>query len=628
MNYRKEVDGLRALAILLVISFHAFGLKGGFVGVDIFFVISGFLISTLLFDAIHRKQFTFFDFYLRRIIRILPALITVLVFCIAVGWFVLLGDEYSHLGKHVAGSSLFVSNALLLQESGYFDTLSEAKILLHLWSLSIEEQFYIFWPLILVLLAKYVKNVAGFLLVILICSLAYCVYLTYHSPFAAFYSPFSRVWELIAGALLAIRLRTLSNPYIRFSNWVSALGFISIIVAVVMLNPTRYFPGFWAILPTAGTCFILLAGSDSALNRALLTNKVMRFFGLISYPLYLWHWPLLSFANILQSGRPDGVIRACAVLLSIALAWLTTVYIENPIRFKSNRTITAPILVTTLFIIGFSGLNLYSYEGFNWRFNEEVTQINTFAATNRQSCTFVTGERFGNDWCYEGKGKINTVLLGDSYSNSYAEMLLRYSQENTLISFTQIGRGQCPALMDYGPKYCRTLFRQSFDFVASNNNIKHVILAADWSAYIHGKKYADTNDYEDATHFKQALEKTIKSYQAIGKNIIVFLSPPNGANPKSCIPRPIRLSQKNICTLALSTAEKKEKHYRDYLIPLMKKEQISYFDPYDFLCDKNALRCKIALDNKLFYLEDGAHLSNHGGDYLALQGKTTLDALF
>lgn len=207
-------------------------------------------------------------------------------------------------------------------------------------------------------------------------------------------------------------------------------------------------------------------------------------------------------------------------------------------------------------------------------------------------------------------------------------MLARYSQTNLSVSFTQIGRGECPLLMDYGPEYCKTLSRKSFEFIAHNKNIKTVILASDWPAYIQGKKYADMNYYEDTNHFKEALEKTIKSYQGIGKNILVFLSPPHGANPKSCIPRPIRLSHKNICTLALSTAEKKEKHYREYLIPLLMKEHISYFDPYVFLCDDNSLQCKIALDNKLFYLEDGAHLSNHGGNYLAIQGKTRLDALF
>ena len=634
MIYRKDIDGLRALAILLVIGFHAFGVKGGFIGVDIFFVISGFLISTIIFDNIKNNQFSFLDFYVRRALRILPALITVLSFCIIFGWFALLGDEYQHLGKHVAGSSIFMSNLLLFKESGYFDKLSEGKILLHLWSLSIEEQFYIFWPLILLLVRRYIKKFFAFLMLAFIFSLTYCIYLTFYHPFSAFYSPLSRGWELITGAILSIALSSPHKKTMPFlathSNKFSVIGFILIITATAILNKKSYFPGFWAMLPTFGTAFIILAGPTALLNRKILANNMMIFLGLISYPLYLWHWPLITFANILQGGNADLLILLYAVLISIFFAWLTYKFVEHPIRFRSNKKMTVPALITLLPAIGCLGWCIYLNNGFDSRLNDKVNKMNTLTASNMQSCFFITKAPPHDDWCYKGNfdtDNLNTILIGDSYSNSYSEMMVQYSKVNNLISFTQIGRGQCPALIDYGPEYCRKLSRKTLEFISKNKQIKNVMLALDWNAYINGKTYLDTNHREDTKNFKIAFKKTVKRYKAMGKNLVVFLSPPYGSKPKSCIPRPIRLSQKNICSLSLSTAEKNDQHYRDYLIPLLLKEKISYFDPFTFLCDNDSLQCKVALNNHIFYLEDGGHLSNHGGTYLAQQGKHILDKL-
>ncbi len=209
-KYRPDIDGLRAIAVLSVIGFHAFGIQAGFIGVDLFFVISGYLISSILFSDLQKNQFRLLDFYCRRIRRIFPALLIVLVFCFSLGWFTLLADEYSILNKHIAAGLAFVSNLVLLGESGYFDSASHSKILLHLWSLGIEEQFYIFLPLLLLLIWNFYKStnkwilLVGLVLLFLICGsfMINAATISTH-PNAAFYLPFTRIWELLIGAMLA-----------------------------------------------------------------------------------------------------------------------------------------------------------------------------------------------------------------------------------------------------------------------------------------------------------------------------------------------------------------------------------------------------------------------------------------
>ena len=205
-SYRADIDGLRAIAVLSVIGFHAFPgkLKGGFIGVDIFFVISGFLITTIIYQNLRNNKFSFIEFYSRRIKRIFPALIFVLTSTALFGWYFLLSNEYEQLGKHLFFGSVFVSNLILWSESGYFDTLAETKPLLHLWSLGVEEQFYIFWPLIVYLLWKIKLNVKATVFIILLSSLFYCIWQTDNTPDAAFYSPQTRFWELLVGSLLSI----------------------------------------------------------------------------------------------------------------------------------------------------------------------------------------------------------------------------------------------------------------------------------------------------------------------------------------------------------------------------------------------------------------------------------------
>ena len=300
-KYRPDIDGLRAIAVLAVVCFHAFPfwLKAGFIGVDIFFIISGFLISTIIFDNLERGSFSFIEFYSRRINRIFPALLLVLSTCFAFGWFALLADEYKQLGKHVAAGAGFISNFVFWNESGYFDNTAETKPLLHLWTLGIEEQIYIAWPLLLWTAWKGKFNLLTLTLIITIISFALNIKGLHSDAIATFYSPQTRFWELLIGSILAYvtlykpnvwatktqKLNTYLNAIIytksaqanekTLRNVQSFLGAALIGAGLLIITKERHFPGAGALIPTLGAVLIISAGSDAWLNRVLLSNNVL-----------------------------------------------------------------------------------------------------------------------------------------------------------------------------------------------------------------------------------------------------------------------------------------------------------------------------------------------------------------
>jgi peptidoglycan/LPS O-acetylase OafA/YrhL len=357
-TYRPDIDGLRALAVLCVMVFHAFptALPGGFVGVDLFFVISGFLICTILFNSIEAGTFSVWDFYGRRIRRIFPALILVLASCYAFGWFALFADEYMQLGKHIAAGAGFVSNFVLWQESGYFDNSADTKPLLHLWSLGIEEQFYIIWPLVLWLGYRFRANLL--VITVLVATVSFVLNIrginVKNDLVATFYSPQTRFWELLLGAILAYmtlhpiqRLKGLitnAEQRQKIQSAQSLLGLVLVALGVTLISKQSAFPGWWALLPTLGAVLLINAGPKALVNRYLLSNKLMVWIGLISYPLYLWHWPILSFLRIIESEVPKVELRIAALAVSFILATLTYHLVEKPIRFgfRSKAKPTIP----------------------------------------------------------------------------------------------------------------------------------------------------------------------------------------------------------------------------------------------------------------------------------------------
>lgn len=464
-KYRPDIDGLRAVAILAVVGFHAFpaALPGGFIGVDIFFVISGYLISTIIFSNLANDKFSFREFYARRVKRIFPALLTVLATFFLIGWHTLFADEFQQFGKHLLAGALFVSNFALLQEANYFDAAAETKPLLHLWSLAIEEQFYIIWPLLAVALWRLPRLLPWVMGVLLLASLAYNIAIVDSEPSRAFYLPFSRFWELLAGGMLALqhhrRQRSGTLPPARPQWFVSAgatLGLLLLVAPMFLLSSKMAFPGWLALLPVSGSWLLIQAGPAALPNRWLLASRPMIWIGLVSYPLYLWHWPLLSFALIHGVGEEALGARLLLVALSFVLAWLTFRWVEKPLRFSAQPRLASRGLAVLMLAIGITGFATFDQGGFRQRpVNTHELQTHYDGANWRLKECFIetregpSGFASHCDSLHGGRSERPLVLLwGDSHA---ATLLpgLRHQAERLGFDIAQFNANGCPPVPDF-----------------------------------------------------------------------------------------------------------------------------------------------------------------------------------
>jgi peptidoglycan/LPS O-acetylase OafA/YrhL len=464
-KYRPDIDGLRAIAVGSVIAFHTFAntFKSGFVGVDVFFVISGFLISGLIIQGLENKEFSYLGFYASRIKRIFPALFVVCAFTVIVGWYVLLPDEFDRLGKQLAAGAGFVTNFALWGEAGYFDAASDTKPLLHLWSLAIEEQFYIVWPLIL---AAVWKRRGGLLLTASAIgglSFAYDVSIVQHDPVAAFYSPASRFWELMLGGVLAAVARHSPEWLDRFPNACGAAGLLLIGASVFTID-TVAFPGFWALLPTLGTLLVISAGCRAWINRRLLGNRLLVGIGLISYPLYLWHWPLLVFVKLVMGNFPTVLERAAILAATVMLSVLTYRFVEKPLR--RSKDVHVPMgLLLAMGTLGVLALAVFGNVLPSRLRNESIARVIAASYDWQYPPVGVENHTVGELRYFVEKSRLDsfTLFIGDSNMEQYAPRLdwdIRNKPDefngaimvgnqfwcNVLLNFIAEAR-QCPGIM-------------------------------------------------------------------------------------------------------------------------------------------------------------------------------------
>jgi peptidoglycan/LPS O-acetylase OafA/YrhL len=428
-KYRPDIDGLRAVAVLSVVVFHAFPslLPGGFIGVDIFFVISGFLISTIIFGNLDDDRFSFREFYARRVKRIFPALLLVLIAVYLFGWLELPAPDYKRLGNHIEGGAGFFSNFILMKESGYFDAAAETKPLLHLWSLAVEEQFYIVWPLLVWLAWRLRFNRLMLTLAIIVGLFALTISQSHEQGEVAnlYYSPQTRFWELLIGATLACinRRDVFANLRYRLASALSLSGVnagiganlkaftgaVFLAAALLCITKEKPFPGWWALLPTVGAALIISAGTQAWINRQILSSRLLVWIGLISFPLYLWHWPLLSFARILAAETPSLSMRITLVGLSILLAWFTRSLIEQPIRFGRQTWSKTAGLVVGMLIVGGVGRLTFIAQGLSFRHG--ITEL------SMENGRFECDGRKKNSGCLFGNPHAEklVVVWGDSH---------------------------------------------------------------------------------------------------------------------------------------------------------------------------------------------------------------------
>ena len=436
---------------MLVMNFHAFpnAVPGGFVGVDVFFVISGFLITGIITRELELGRFSLIEFYNRRIRRIFPALIVVLAATLVLGWFWMLPQAFAQLGSDAFASAAFLANIAQLLQSGYFDVESAKKPLLHLWSLGIEEQFYLVWPLLLMLATRFRTPIMAVAAMLSIASFLLNVALIGSNPVATFYLPFTRAFELLTGAVLArgwIHLDQSSAA----SNWRASIGMALIAVAAAMLDSHRAFPGWWAVLPVAGSA-LLLSAPGAWVNRIVLASPPLVWIGLISYPLYLWHWPLLVFGEMIKF-RPLTLLERDLILLaSTLLAWATYRFVEIPFRFGQPHRHKMVSLGAGMAMVAVAGFAIIWGRGFDFRLPPE---IRTMASVPTESdkwrvheCLLdLSRETTFADTCVERDRRPLVLIWGDSTAGALLPGL-RKSQETRDFGIAQLTSSSCiPAL--------------------------------------------------------------------------------------------------------------------------------------------------------------------------------------
>ena len=473
-HYRTDIDGLRGLAVGGVVLFHALprSLRGGFVGVDVFFVISGFLITGILLDAMARGRFDAIDFYARRARRLFPALALVLTACLAFGWWTLLPADYAKLGLHTGGGAAFLANLFFHAEVGYFDSGAETKPLLHLWSLGIEEQFYLLWPWLLVLALHWRLNAGLCIAAVLLASCGLNLAFVADDPQGTFYLPHTRFWELCIGALLgwgvhveAPLLRRLgdSRP---LRNTLASLGLLLIVGAMFGLHRGKTFPGGWALLPTVGAALAIAAGPQAFVNRRVLSSRGMVWLGAISFPLYLWHWPLLSFAQLISLGELSRADRLACVAAAVLLAWGTWRFVERPIRFGPRGRTAAPWLLGTMVLIGVAGGAVFMADGMparrvhidaaNRSFVQHYRELHAHGLGRyyREECDFHPWSGGGTRdviaaACIAAPATPSVMLWGDSHAQALSHGLRTQLPAGT--GFSQVASSGCKPSLGAAP---------------------------------------------------------------------------------------------------------------------------------------------------------------------------------
>lgn len=620
--YRADIDGLRAIAVLAVVAFHAFpgSIQGGFIGVDVFFVISGFLISTIIFENLERNSFSFVEFYSRRIKRIFPALLVVFVASFAFGWFALFADEYKQLSKHIVRGALFISNFTLWRESGYFDNSAETKPLLHLWSLGIEEQFYILWPLLLWCAWKKRFNLLFVTLAITVISFAFNIWKANSDVVAAFYSPQTRFWELLSGSCLAylalFNERTLQRLKIGSDSLRSCCGAALLVAGVIFITKERAFPGWWALLPTVGAVLIISAGAQAWFNRAVLSHRLLVWFGLISFPLYLWHWPLLAFARVIESETPVVEVRLAAVSISVVLAWLTYRLIERPVRFGKPGRAGVIVLVVSMLAVGLvAGLN-QEKGGLLWKEGMSPREIKNDGDIGQDQFHDYVGRTFypctpasirneavqlnGSVRCFQSRKDVpvDLAVIGDSHAEPlFLGLAEALSDRNVVYYF----RTSLPFTSSRD-------FEHIFSHVVGDERIRTVILSAKWSG--NGRIGLTV----ERGKFSAELAATVDRLTAAHKAVYVTDDVPNFTfDPPKCKYERM-FSRTSACAENRDYFSRQYETYYPILASVARTNgQAKILHTAKYFCDDKL--CTMEKDGQLLY-RDRNHLNINGSKYL------------
>ena len=665
-DYKPQIDGLRALAVLPVILFHAGfeSFEGGFVGVDIFFVISGYLITKLILDDVYNNKFNLGNFYLRRARRLLPALFFVILITIPFSIFLMSNDQLIYYSKQIFSVIFFISNLFFWKNSGYFDPESDLQPLLHTWSLAVEEQFYIFFPILLILVFKFLKKkIIVSLVIIALISLSLSQIggnfktnnLSGSFPFfilpfdffwqagsANFYLPFGRAWELILGAIIALILSKKKVIEKKNNNFFSTIGFFLILISIFFYSKDIQYPSIFTLLPCLGTSLIIIYTDKKTFLFKILTYKPIVFLGLVSYSLYLWHQPVLSFSKIFYGTELSIFATFFLLSISFVLSLLSWRFIEQPFRNKKiiNDKNFLKILIT--FILTLSTLALMMYLGkissVKKKLPEKITQ--TFSISNNNHCFGLDGSHLKNSkkwYCEVGnkKSEISFIVIGDSHASALIPGFNLAAKEKKTKGIIT-GFAGCPVLLSIQSirdnnktKDCLKLSEKVFNF-AKSNKIKKIFHVGRWNYYT-GDEY-NRNEFQPITSnnslfsnkknskkdFIKGLKHNIKSYNDINIDpIFVYQAPLQLYEPQFIYLNAYDF-QNNKVNLEkvekFSVSFKKNIDSQKFIrknINLLKKEnyRIKEIDLNDLFCNKS--KCLVGNEKTSFY-GDNDHLSIEG----------------
>jgi peptidoglycan/LPS O-acetylase OafA/YrhL len=652
LKYRPDIDGLRGLAVLSVVINHVspHSLPGGFLGVDIFFVISGYLISLIVFREQASGKFSFADFYARRIRRIFPALAAMLLVTLVFGAFALFADEYKRLGNHAVYAIGFLLNFQLMSEAGYFDVASQTKPLLHLWSLSVEEQFYLVWPALIIAIGRFRLRIDWIIWLLIFSSFLFAIYLASRNHGALHFHPFARCWELLVGALLAFyhhRFGINALPFLLDRVWarnlLSVVGMCAIVMAF-FLSGEKPDPGAFTLISLIGVAALIASGGNSFGGR-ILGIQPMVWLGLISYPLYLWHWPVLAYIRIIKSDAVPGEMLlwsgACGALL---LATLTYRYIELPMR-SLLRPRTAVIgLGSIMAVLSFASLGVLASDGFPHR--PALGYVTVAEAQMKrepdadESCRRLFPQGSAPAYCRQhNPGPRMIGIIGDSHAHvlfpgfseqaeraGYGVLLLANSGcpplEGTVTGKTESERNGCVRSVE-----------KILSELQGDERIKHIIVATRGPIYLTGKGYGTAEaDYDHPPiaymnptsqkfrvgidPFRDGLFATLRRLSDSGRTVTYFLQPPElGVPSRDCLGRPLEFGSKATCALPVVQYKKRMGEYRAIVAEAKAKfPSMSVWDPQPLFCD--AEFCQGLIEDKLMYADDD-HLSVEGSRRVA-----------
>lgn len=631
MNYRREIDGLRAFAVLPVILFHAgFDFfSGGFVGVDVFFVISGYLITLIIINELAAKEFSLVNFYERRARRILPALFLVILVCIPFAWVWLQPGDMQDFAQSTAAVALFVSNILFWSESGYFDAAAEMKPFLHTWSLAVEEQYYLFIPILLLLLWRLGAGVVFLILLAIgFSSLVLAEWALANAPATAFYMLPMRGWELLFGAYVAF----FQNYYNlkRISSTTKELGGLvgigMVLYATFFFDKNTPFPGLYALVPVTGTALIILFASSTTVVGKFLSYRVFVGVGLISYSAYLWHQPLFAFARHRSIGEPNQLLFFLLAICSLLFAFLSWKWVERPFRDKQRvgrRAIFTFALVGSCLLIGF-GVTGHYMQGFPSRsVVVSVDDLDAKLIPNHGLSTDCEGQFTLSPNC-RTSDEPEVLVWGDSYAMHIVPGLIASKPDIQMIQHTM---SVCGPFMDIAPvsraypkawaEKCIDFNDQVFEHLETLSSVKYVVLSSPFIQYLnyHGFKMVGRNGDEVAAKDTAYvyMKNTLERIKALGKVPVVFsITPQNGSNIGRCLRNSFAFkSTMAECNVSEVDAHEYRGKVYEFLKEIDKSYNVIWLD--EALCENG--QC-ISFAGDVFIYRDDGHLSIEGSEWL------------